>query len=93
LIFLDSWKIYTPPVFDENFKFKSILSLDYGFSDAGYYAEGEEHNDWEGNILIIKKDKPYYDILISKKGKKDKKEYEENQIYMHKKGRYILDKN
>ena len=39
---------------DVNFKFKSILSLDYGFSDAGYYAEGEEHNDWEGNIFIIK---------------------------------------
>ena len=78
---------------DANFKFKSILSLDYGFSDTGYYPEGEEHNDWEGNILIIKKDKPYYDILISKKGKKDKKEYEENQIYMYQKGRYILDKN
>ncbi|WP_323586433.1 hypothetical protein [Aliarcobacter butzleri] len=78
---------------DANFKFKSILSLDYGFSDAGYYPEGEEHNNWEGNILIIKKDKSYYDILISKKGKKDKKEYEENQMYMYQKGRYILDKN
>lgn len=78
---------------DVNFKFKSILSLDYGFSDAGYYAEGEEHNDWEGNIFIIKKNKPYYDILISKKGKKDKNKYEENLIYKYQNGRYILDKN
>jgi hypothetical protein len=54
-----------------NFKFNSILSLDYGFSDSGVYEENEEHNNWEGSIFIVKKDKPYYDILITKKGKKD----------------------
>lgn len=76
-----------------NFIFNSILSIDYGFSDSGVYEENEEHNNWEGNIFIVKKDKPYYDILISKKGKKDKKKYEENQIYKYQNGKYILDKN
>lgn len=76
-----------------NFKFKSILSLKYGDSDSGNYEVGEEHNEWNGNIFIIKKDNLYYDILISKKGKKDKKKYEENQIYKYQNGKYILDKN
>ncbi len=74
-----------------NFKFKSVLSLKYGYSDGGAYEE--EHNDWEGKMFIVKKDKPYYDIFISKKGKKDMKEYEENQIYKYQNGKYILDKN
>ena len=76
---------------DINFKFKSVLSLKYAYSDSGAYEE--EHNDWEGNMFIVKKDKPYYDIFISKKGKKDMKEYEENQLYKYQNGKYILDKN
>ena len=76
-----------------NFKFNSILSLDYGFSDSGVYEENEEHNNWEGSIFIVKKDKPYYDILIAKKGKKDMKKYEENKIYKYQNGKYIIDKD
>jgi hypothetical protein len=76
-----------------NFKFNSILSLDYGFSDSGVYEENEEHNNWEGSIFIVKKDKPYYDILITKKGKKDMKKYEENKIYKYQNGKYIIDKD
>lgn len=76
-----------------NFIFNSILSIDYGFSDSGVYEENEEHNNWEGNIFIVKKDKPYYDILISKKGKKDMKKYEDNKIYKYQNGKYIIDKD
>ncbi len=76
-----------------NFKFNSILSLDYGFSDSGVYEENEEHNNWEGSIFIVKKDKPYYDILIAKKGKKDMKKYEDNKIYKYQNGKYIIDKD
>lgn len=76
-----------------NFKFNSILSLDYGFSDSGVYEENEEHNNWEGSIFIVKKDKPYYDILIAKKGKKDMKKYEDNKIYKYQNGKYIINKD
>lgn len=76
-----------------NFKFNSILSIDYGFSDSGVYEENEEHNNWEGSIFIVKKDKSYYDILIAKKGKKDMKKYEDNKIYKYQNGKYIIDKD
>lgn len=76
-----------------NFKFNSILSLDYGFSDSGVYEENEEHNNWEGSIFIVEKDKPYYDILIAKKGKKDMKKYEDNKIYKYQNGKYIINKD
>lgn len=78
---------------NEDFKFKSVLSLKYGDDDIGKYEIDEEHNNWKGSIFIVKKDKPYYDILIAKKGKKDMKKYEENKIYKYQNGKYIINKD
>lgn len=44
-------------------------------------------------MYIVKKDKPYYDIVITKKGKKNQKEFEDNQIFKYINGKYTLDKN
>ena len=77
----------------DNFKFKKILTTEFGYSDSGVYEENEEHNNWESKMYIVKKDKPYYDIVITKKGKKNQKEFEDNQIFKYINGKYTLDKN
>jgi len=77
--------------YDElNSKFKNILSIDFVFSDTGRYDEEDSIEDWNSEILIIKNDNPYYDIQISKKGKKDKMNFEEKQIYKYQNDKYNI---
>lgn len=77
--------------YDElNSKFRNILSIDFAFSDTGQYDEEDSIEDWNSEILIIKNDNPYYDIQISKKGKKDKMNFEEKQIYKYQNDKYNI---
>lgn len=50
----------------KNGRFTNIIKEDFAFDDTGKYEENEEHNNWQGTLSIINKNKKHYDLLIEK---------------------------
>ena len=74
----------------KNGKFSKILEEDFAFDDTGVYEENEEHNNWQGTLSIINKNKEHYDLLIEKKGLKDLKKFYVKQLYVFQNNKYII---
>ncbi|WP_121628509.1 hypothetical protein [Poseidonibacter antarcticus] len=75
----------------KNDKFSEILQEDFAFDDTGVYEENEEHNNWQGTLSIINKNKKHYDLLIEKKGLKDLKKFYSKRLYVFQNNKYILE--